>query len=696
MNSVYRFPHYFLFFWLAVLLSACSPSIDPDTSIQKGLLDLKAWDQGSHPTLYLNGDWEIYWHKLYHPDDFKKGLPSQPQYLYVPGTFNTKEARALGIQDKGYATLRLVLKNMDTNQQWGLMVPNHSTTHDIWINNTFYSGGGLVGTNRDTYYPKVRPHVIYFSTSQPQVEILVNWANFDYQYGGVLEKFVLGSARNITRYNQRVLGTDLFLIGVLFIMAIYHFTLFLLRRRERASLYFSILCMVIAIRTGFVGQYIFSQIFLSLDWYFQTRVAFVMSYLMLPSLAGFLGSLFRSEYNQKWIHALIYLHIPVVLTVVVLPAHLYSMLLMPYQVMAMLAVAYLAIGLIRAVINKQQGAGILVICFLIFIATVINDILVSNGLLNTPLTMAYGFVIFIFGQSFVLLQKLTLAFEKSEILSLDMELEVIKRTSELESERSRLKMQNEQMLGELAIARKIQSQLIPQSGPDNIAFFYKSMEMVGGDFFDFINLSGGKLGLFISDVSGHGVPAAFITTLIRSYTLQFSGIIDNPAEFLHFLNMTMFDQAGGNFVTAFYGIFDPKTRILNYASAGHNAPYVIYPDHLELLNKGRGNMPLLILKNHEMMDNDSMYQNYSLELSPGSKLFLYTDGLSETVSLRDQIRQEEQEVLDFESARLSHLFKQYAGMKCRELVYNIEKELISFRGGDEFDDDVCFICMDID
>ncbi len=677
---------------IVLFLSGCgAPGIPP---IQGGQADLSHWDRVKTPILALNGEWEVYWNHLYTPADFKQGSVAQPIVVRFPSMFASPQDKAQGLSGQGYATFHLHLTGLDTNQQWGLMVPNHSTTYDLWVNGQFFSGGGRVATNKAGYYPKVRPQLVFFQATSPTVDIVVQWANFDYKYGGMVEKYLLGTASDITRYQQRQLGVDLILIGILFIMGIYHLAMFLFRRREPSSLYFAILCTVIALRSGLVGQYFFSQLFPSIDWYVQTRLAYILSYLMLPALTGFLAHLYPQEIHPKLARVIILAHIPMVLIPVILPATIYSQTLLPYQILAVLSVIYLAWCLIQAIRHHREGAQILVVVFLLFMATVINDILVSNGVLFTPQLMALGFVIMIFGQSLVLLRRLTHAFEDTEIGSLDLEIEVYKRTQELEAERNKLRAQNDQMLNELAIARKIQSQIIPSSGPDNIAFFYRSMELVGGDFFDFLSLSGGKLGLFISDVSGHGVPAAFITTMIKSYSMQFSGIIDNPAEFLHFLNMTLFDQSGGNFVTAFYGIYDPVTRELHYANAGHTIPYVITAQGIQHLARGKGNMPLLILKNHEMQDNGIMYQNHQITLEPGSKLFLYTDGLTEAVRISDQARQERQEVVDFESARLMDILRWGQDHKPLDLVHEMQIQLNDFRGTDQFEDDVCFIVME--
>ncbi|MEI7652004.1 MAG: DUF1501 domain-containing protein, partial [Verrucomicrobiota bacterium] len=94
-------------------------------------------------------------------------------------------------------------------------------------------------------------------------------------------------------------------------------------------------------------------------------------------------------------------------------------------------------------------------------------------------------------------------------------------------------------------------------GWDMHATLDNRMEEVGGDFYDFINFRDSeKIGIFISDVSGHGVPAAFITSMIKTTILQSGERKENPAELLTYINDLLHNQTGGNFITTFYGIFN--------------------------------------------------------------------------------------------------------------------------------------------
>lgn len=267
---------------------------------------------------------------------------------------------------------------------------------------------------------------------------------------------------------------------------------------------------------------------------------------------------------------------------------------------------------------------------------------------------------------------------------------------DLRIERNKLKKRNQTMEMELDLARRIQKNLIPEKSPEGkISYFYRPMSKVGGDFFDFVQLRDPeRTGVFISDVSGHGVPAALLTSMIKSLILQSEQELEDPALFLHKLNELMFHMSGGNFITAFYGIIEHRTCSLKYASAGHNPPIVVEHDRVYRLVPEQAAPPLLAFSNTELLALGKGFNNQENQLQPRSKLVLYTDGLTETVPAW------EREDLcmpcpDFESEKLDALLLSNAANTAQDTVNSLIQGLESYRGSSEFEDDVCIICLEL-
>lgn len=253
-----------------------------------------------------------------------------------------------------------------------------------------------------------------------------------------------------------------------------------------------------------------------------------------------------------------------------------------------------------------------------------------------------------------------------------------------------LTQRNVEMEHDIQMARQIQNQLMPSKSPRNaISFWYKPMQSVGGDFFDFLEFpKNDNLGIFMSDVSGHGVQAAFITSMIKSALQQRDMAEDNPAHLLQDINECLYNQISGFFVTAFFGIYLFESRQFIFANAGHNAPLYIRQGTVTPIQTSNIGIPLGILSNQEMLASKKVFTCKSVQLEAGSKLILYTDGLTDTTAVDNQN-------LDFKNAMLDQTFLEFSHLPSGEFISETVKRLVQFHGSENFNDDVCILCLDV-
>jgi predicted ATPase/serine phosphatase RsbU (regulator of sigma subunit) len=274
------------------------------------------------------------------------------------------------------------------------------------------------------------------------------------------------------------------------------------------------------------------------------------------------------------------------------------------------------------------------------------------------------------------------------VLYENLDNKVKERTVELEIERNKLKIRNTAMERDITLARKIQFNLIPQKIAFKfISHLYKPMEALGGDFYDIIQFKNSdKIGIFMSDVSGHGLAAAFNTSIIKTIILESGENAMNPAGLLSHMNELFYNLAGGNFVTVFYGVYDTKKRTLLYSNAGHNFPYVIFNKNVSYITGGKSTA-IGVLPNNRLKSLDKSFHNCEEALPVGAKLFIYTDGLTEATPVDSDVF--------FEGSELeSHIIKNSV-FSAEKFTATLFYDLVRFRGNDSFDDDVCFLCMDI-
>jgi sigma-B regulation protein RsbU (phosphoserine phosphatase) len=189
---------------------------------------------------------------------------------------------------------------------------------------------------------------------------------------------------------------------------------------------------------------------------------------------------------------------------------------------------------------------------------------------------------------------------------------------------------HERMHSEAQEARAIQQALIPKSSPLIPGFRFDSAwepaGVVAGDWFDWIELSSGRLGIVLADVSGKGMPAALLMSATRATLRTLARLDLSPGETLKQLNrMLIADMPANKFVTMVYGVLEPKSREITFASAGHLRPLLINGS-CEFLPIDTG-LPLGLAA--------SSYPEYTVHLKPGTQVLLYSDGITEAMN-RDE------------------------------------------------------------
>jgi phosphoserine phosphatase RsbU/P len=182
---------------------------------------------------------------------------------------------------------------------------------------------------------------------------------------------------------------------------------------------------------------------------------------------------------------------------------------------------------------------------------------------------------------------------------------------------------------ELRVIADLQQSLLPSTTPTatglDVAVHSRTVNRVGGDYYDFFPLSDGRLGVLIADVSGHGSPAAVLMAITHSLAHSFSELPKYPGKFLGHLNTSLsrrYVGTSGHFVTAFYAVFDVNRNEMTYSNAGHLAPRIMKADgdHWEpMLNQQR--LPLGVNA------RQTVYPETLVPFGPGDRAILFTDGL---------------------------------------------------------------------
>jgi len=195
----------------------------------------------------------------------------------------------------------------------------------------------------------------------------------------------------------------------------------------------------------------------------------------------------------------------------------------------------------------------------------------------------------------------------------------------------RERAERERMEREANDARAIQQALLPKASPLVPGFAFETAwhpaGAVGGDWFDFIDMGNDRYGIVLADVSGKGMPAALLMAATRAILRTLVRVESSPARILASLSQTLAEDFPiGKFVTMIYAVLDARSREITLASAGHLRPLLINGECA--FAEVETGLPLGL--------GASSYPEHTIHLKPGTRLLLYTDGITEAMNLLDE------------------------------------------------------------
>ena len=242
---------------------------------------------------------------------------------------------------------------------------------------------------------------------------------------------------------------------------------------------------------------------------------------------------------------------------------------------------------------------------------------------------------------------------------------------------------------ELQIANQIQTSILPREVPRlaglDIAARYLPMSDVAGDFYDFLPIDNRRLGVLVADVTGHGVPAALIASMLKVAFAGQSAHAEDPAQVLTGLNRALCGKFEEHFVTAAYVFVDLERFTLRYAGAGHPPPILFSRNHGDSNGESRE-----IEANGLMLGlfPDAAYSSVEIPLSAGDRVLFYTDGIAEAMNAARE---------EFGKSRLKRFLSE-ASCSPSELVDALLAESRRWSGnsvaGQRQDEDITLVLLD--
>lgn len=411
----------FIYLVIAFLLFTCVPGETGVPKAEKGILDLRDWSFERDGNLNLDGEWEFYWKSSDNPTEIEV-FPKVKDYIHVPSSWNghlirnyysNKDFIEEKLNGEGYATYKiLVLLKEGAEKDLAIRMADQGTVVKVYINKLLYYDNEYISGNINKFSRYIDYSSITNSSQELVIEVIVK--NYYHYYGGFYTSLILGNKKNIFSQKNLNLSRDMVIIGIVLIMSIYHSGLYVLRKEDKSTLYFSIFCFILLIRFLITGERTINIIYKNFDYNISFKLEHTTIYIGITVFFEFIYILFTSS-KLKIARNIIGLLCFSFSMIVLGTNPLFFVPLLTYmEIIIFISVILILYFLTHALKSNRADATILLVGFSIFGAVIINDLLYSRKFIDTGFYSPIGFIFFIFSQSFMLSARFSRAFSDAK------------------------------------------------------------------------------------------------------------------------------------------------------------------------------------------------------------------------------------------------------------------------------------------
>ncbi len=398
-------------------------------AVAGGVLDSSSWDFEQDGIISLKGEWEFFWGKLLTAKDFDDNA-LHGQLVQIPNVWTNYQAQdGRDYPGEGYATYRLKVRTNGNDSRLALKIPDISTAAIVLIDDRIIATSGQVAEIKNEAEAEFAPQVVYFEPHAPEFELIVQVSNYLYDRGGMWYAMELGTDKQIARLRENGMAANLILLGIFLFMGLYHLAIYMMRRKEKIALYFSIGCLIGAMRLLAVDDMFIRSLFSDVRIEVIIGIIYFTYYGGVTALTLYLRELYPQEIHRYATRAVVAFSGAFMLTVVLLPVNLFTHMIRYYHLFMIVLGLYLIYAVLLAVWRKRDGSGLQFMGISIFVSTIFHDILFNLFYISEWINSAntaqilqkqivlLGLFVLVFVQSIILAKRFSTAFQTVESMS---------------------------------------------------------------------------------------------------------------------------------------------------------------------------------------------------------------------------------------------------------------------------------------
>lgn len=373
-----------------------------------GIADLRPLsptDQAWEKPRELKGPW-FQWpgQLLSHREALSEIESEEPCTVSLPATFQRLGPLEPSSDLIRYRTLALKLKLPENSSGWTVRLPNISSSARLYADDKLIAEIGRADSRRALNIPRNVPAYGRIPGDDRELLLRIQMINFHEPISGFWSAPTIAPVELMAKSRMNALVVAALIAGALAFMGLYHFSLFLLRREDKNILYFGLICLFMAVRTLIMGDKYLAGLFpfTKAAWECAFVIEHMSAHMVLPLFFLFFHGLFPRQISKPALRTVLAVSTIWALLEIATPAIIHQRFLSWFEFFLAIAGAYLLVMIFWALLKQEDGAGTSLTGIAVLLATSVNDVLYSNGIIESIYMASVGVFLYTFIQGFSL------------------------------------------------------------------------------------------------------------------------------------------------------------------------------------------------------------------------------------------------------------------------------------------------------